>query len=688
MAGALVALLRSPAAPAEPTNILKITTQDDGLYSLDRKQLESAGLVIETWEVTALSLTQDGKPIPYVLQEDSLIFYGQASSSRYTADTTYILQTGMAGLAMTETEAPSLTSPQITSIPRQLFIEENYEYVSEWPTGDEPEGPWFWRKIRNETTIPFELPPVADGSGSVQINFYGETHNPEVEGDHSVALLINGNAQDEIIWDGQVYHLSDSSLPAGTLQTGTNTLTLQNIPEDYLDFMNLDWISLTYQANPQASDGWVDIRDVEGQVSLTNFRQEPLLFDITQPLTPTLLTNWRYDGDTATLGITADMHVMAMEESGFLTPAGLTPLRQNNWQDPTHQADLIILTTNALADEMTPLITARQEQGLGVALIPIQDIYDEFGYGSASPESITAFLQYANDNWADPKPSYLLLVGDATIDYRGYMATRPDNPIQPPTNIIPPYIVPVNFSGETVSDARLADLDGDFTPDLAVGRWPVDTPEHVRSLVNRTLAYEQTPASIRTLFAADGTEPQFETISNRLIVQSGLPEDQAQVLAGAADTEVASSWNEGAWLVTYTGHGSRELWGKDTVFSAETVNQLSGDNSPPIVLQLTCLSGLYSSPDVISLTETMMTHEQGPVLLIGATSLTLSSHQEPFAVSFLGGLQNPNFTRIGDALQLAKSSLDVTNSDGLREISDTFILFGDPSALINRPDSE
>jgi hypothetical protein len=40
---------------------------------------------------------------------------------------------------------------------------------------------------------------------------------------------------------------------------------------------------------------------------------------------------------------------------------------------------------------------------------------------------------------------------------------------------------------------------------------------------------------------------------------------------------------------------------------------------------------------------------------------------------------------MGDAFQLAKLSLDVERSSGLREVSDTFVLLGDPSARIVRP---
>ncbi len=73
------------------------------------------------------------------------------------------------------------------------------------------------------------------------------------------------------------------------------------------------------------------------------------------------------------------------------------------------------------------------------------------------------------------------------------------------------------------------------------------------------------------------------------------------------------------------------------------------------------------------------------MLTVAATSLTLSANQEPFAIELLQQIQDSNIIRIGDAFQNAKLSLEIDNTNGLREISDTFALFGDPSTIIVRP---
>lgn len=669
------------SAPAGTVQALKILVAEDGFYRLTSRQLQNSGLDIDQLRPENLHLSQFGETVPFFIAEDeALIFYGQAPAGRYSNTRPYILRLNEPGRSIPTTTMPTLTAPLLRHIPAQIHLEENWQYVSDaqLPPGDEP---WFWQMVRNTTTIPLELANMGDGSGQLTIRLYGTTYNPAVEGDHSLALLVNEQEIGQIIWDGQTAYTATLMIPAGTLQNGPNTLTLQNIPEDYLDFSQLDWLDLTYQALPHTTQDWLTIANSEGQLQLTGFDSQPLVFEISDPAGPQHLSGWNYGEGQLTLNLTAEQTIAVVGPAGYQTPQAVLPLRQTTWRDNSQQADLLIITTEALAPSLAPLVTARQEAGLGVALVPVEAIYDEFGFGEAGPQAIQNFVTYAYQEWQEPKPAYLLLVGDGSSDFKGYLATRPDSPVPLPTHIIPPFLVKVSYSGETVSDARLADVNGDNVPELAVGRWPVSDPQIVADLVARTLQYEHEAAPGRAIFAADGTESQFVSLADQLAQAANI---EATVLNGPSAGEVAADWNSGAWLVTYIGHGSLELWGKEEIFSAASVSQLQSETSWPIVLQLTCLSGLFAHPEIQSLSETLISHENGPVLLIGATSLTLSSSQEPFANAFLQAIQASDVTHIGEAFQQAKQTLDVNRLE-LLEISDTFSLFGDPSAVIKRP---
>ena len=171
---------------------------------------------------------------------------------------------------------------------------------------------------------------------------------------------------------------------------------------------------------------------------------------------------------------------------------------------------------------------------------------------------------------------------------------------------------------------------------------------------------EETAAD-QILFAADDTEARFADLAANISEDAAFEQTAVNILNGPQSSEVAAAWNEGTWLTTYVGHGSITQWGKEDVFTLDAVSELASSSSPPIVVQLTCLSGLFAHPEQTSLSETMLTHEQGPVLLVAATSLTLSSNQRPFAVSFFNNLQDPQVERVGDAFQKAKLSLDLNH---------------------------
>jgi hypothetical protein len=679
----------APPAGEQASDRLIMGITADGIYRVTLAELQEAGLVLAELNVDDLHLSQAGTAVPYLLAEDALTFYGRAPDSRYTNIRPYLLQTGQAGLLMDET-AVDHSSTHTDTISQTLYLEENSHYEAQALDATHTD-PWFWHKIgRGQVVeIPLEIPAVTDGAGQLHLQLWGQTHSPDIENDHDLDLLVNGQPIETIRWDGPTYHETAVALPPGTLQPGSNTITLSNEAKGaaLIDIMLLNWLSLDYPAPATAQNDQLSFNVTQEMTAeLSQFSGEPVVFDVQEPDHPTQLTGSFADGVMA-LAVAEGMRVTAVGPTAFQSPQSLTPARLSDWRNPDSQADLLIVTTDALAPALAPLVAAREAQGLTVAVVPVAEIYDEFGNGEATPESINRFVAHALAEWQDPQPRYLFLVGEATTDYRGY-ASNDSNP--PPANLVPSPLVPVGYSGETVSDSRLADVAGEGKPALAVGRWPVDTPQEVESLVERTLAYEAGTAVPNALFATDASEGQFAAMAQRLWEGSEMAETATEAVAsavthlnGPTTEEVTAAWNEGAWLTTYIGHGSLELWGKDNLFNLEAVNDLQA-GQPPIVVQLTCLTGLFAQPGVESLAEVMLQHENGPVLTVAATSLTLSSSQEPFAAALLQNLVNPEFERMGDAFQAAKTTLDVEN-DALREISDTFVLLGDPSALIVRP---
>lgn len=665
---------------------VKIEVAENGFYRLTAAMLEEAGLETAPLVAETTYLRQGETAVPFLLDNGDLIFYGQAPDNRYTAVRTYLLELGKAGLLIGETPMLETTLPPLAQVPVSLRLEQNNLYeatsLSSLSAAEQDTSHvdlWFWQRLdlqHKEVPIPLDLVNVGDGSATLTLSFWGQSENPQVELDHDLDVVVNEQTVGTVQWDGRQFYKTQVELPPDTLQNGKNSLILDNgAPgSSFLDIMLFNWLELTYMAEPIAVNDSLQFGGITGQVTLSGFSQRPYLFDTHDPASPQLLSGWAFVDEKVQLNVNENMRITAVALPGYLTPTKISLVRASDWHSPEQQADLLVVTTDELIPALGPLVETRQTQGLSVAVVPVAEIYDAFGQGEATPTSITAFVKYTMENWQPPQPRYLFLVGEATADYRNYLGLSP-------LNLVPPPMVPVQFSGETVSDSRLADVDGDQRPDLAVGRWPVSTVTEVESLVARTLAYEGGTAMTRAIFATDATEGQFAAMAQRLTTAAKLT---SEVFNGAQADEVAAQFNQGAWLTTYIGHGSMSQWGKDDVFTLDAVNQLTNP-TPPIVLQLTCLTGLFAHPQDTSLSEKMLLHEGGPVLVIAATSLTLSSHQESFATTLLQELLDPSLIRIGDAFQQAKLSLPIDSHNGLREISDTFVILGDPTALIIRP---
>jgi len=177
-----------------------------------------------------------------------------------------------------------------------------------------------------------------------------------------------------------------------------------------------------------------------------------------------------------------------------------------------------VLTHQAFYTDLVPLADYRASQGLRVALIDVQDVYDEFGYGLTGARPIHDLLAYAFDHWQPPAASYVVLVGDGNYDPKNYLGLNR-------TSYFPPYLAPVDpWITETAADNRYVTLtEGDNLPDMMIGRLPVNSAAQALTVVNKTLTYEQNPPpgdwNQRAMFVADNADSagNFAAASDNII---------------------------------------------------------------------------------------------------------------------------------------------------------------------------
>ena len=350
------------------TAAVVILTEADGITAISRGDLRDIGFQVDNFASESMRLTQNGQAIPFVVENERLLFYGQASTSRTAAATPYILERGLAGAAIPE--GPIESAAPLDTVLVTLPLEQNSLYAPEALATTPAIDPWFWQAINQggQTEVEAALPAVADGAGELEVALWGFTEAPAVAEDHDLIVRVNGVEAGRIVWDGRVYHTAVLPLPAGALHRGKNKITLDNsmpgpVP---LDIIYLDRLALRYNAPPAAVGNSLIFTSSGGQVALEGFGNALLALDVTDPRAPRRLTVANHNGAVA---VGPGARIAIAGAKGFLEPVEVRPRREMTRHSPPRGADLVIIAADPLAPALTPLIEARQAKGLAVAVV-------------------------------------------------------------------------------------------------------------------------------------------------------------------------------------------------------------------------------------------------------------------------------------------------------------------------------
>ena len=151
----------------------------------------------------------------------------------------------------------------------------------------------------------------------------------------------------------------------------------------------------------------------------------------------------------------------------------------------------------------------------------------------------------------------------------------------------------------------------------------------------------------------------------------------------AAPGAVAGRISEGRLLVAYFGHGSVTQWGKDRLLSSADAPALAPGDRLPIIINMTCLTGLFIHPRQESLAETLLWQPRGgAVALLAPTSLTLPTDQRALSDGLAEAFAGQRIPTLGKALLHAQRRLAADAPVDGADVLQTFLLFGDPALPI------
>ncbi|MDQ1639525.1 MAG: hypothetical protein QOF62_2864 [Pyrinomonadaceae bacterium] len=672
---------------------VKLQVRRTGWYRATQPELVAAGFDPSS-DARLLQLYVDGEEVPVRLSaegarlnaNDTLEFYGVALDTQTTDTRTYWLVNGTtAGKRISAkrnkikaddqnwTESPGLRSFAFTAERREKLI-----YSPRLLNGDGENifGALIFTDPTEQTLAVKNFDREAATPVQLEVALQGLTAQA-----HEVRLMLNGADLGSMTFAASAHSTATFTVNRALLHEGDNTVSLASSNGD-ADISFVDYVRLTYAHQYTADNNALRFSVPGGGVvrvdgfSTANIR----VVDITDPNSPLeLATSGSPSGAGYSVKVQAlgneTRTLMAFADDMTAHPASITANQPSKWNASTNGADLVIITHKDFRQAVEPLAALRRNQGLSVAVVDAEDVYDEFSYGAHTPSAIKAFLMNAAGTWAR-KPGYLLLVGDSSWDPRNFMD-------QGANDFVPTKLIDTNYM-ETASDDWLVDFTGQGRAEMALGRLPGRTAAEVSLMVSKIMAYEQerelnAPLRGAVMVADNGFESQSAQTS--ALLPAGVAKQSLNRAAIGNDDlmrgQLLDALNQGPMIVNFYGHGSVGVWTGAGVLDSDLADTLTNTNRSSIYLMMTCLNGYAHDAYVDSLSESVLKAPNGGAVAVWASSgFTPTEPQFAMDSQFYRLLFGGQPLRLGEAARQAK--LATTDLDVRR----TWILLGDPTMRV------
>jgi signal peptidase I len=674
---------------------VKLLIRGPGWYRARQPELIAAGLD-PAIDPRRLQLFVNGQQIPVIVSgeedgrfdsTDSVEFYGVGVDTPWTDARVYWLVQGAEPgqrIAVLEGNRGQPTSAR--SFPFTVERKDRTVYFAALKNGEAENffGPVVGTEEVHQTLTVRDLDPSPPGEAVLEVSLQGITDVPAQDPDHQVRIDLNGLKIGEMAFNGQALAVHEIRIPQQRLRQGPNTVTLKAIGGEG-DFSLVDHVRLTYWRTYTADKDalWFTAQGGE-QINIKGFTK-PLVrvVDVTNPDAVNELVAVAQPDETRyaiTVAVPGSERrtLLAFTEDQIESVAEIKANQPSRWHDAVNRADIVMISHRSFVQSLLPLKSLRESQGWSVAVVDVEDVYDEFGFGEKGHRALREFLRRAKTAWP-VSPRFVLLVGDASLDPRNYLR-RGDFDFVPTAPISTVVL-------ETGSDDWFADFDEDGVPEMAVGRLPVRTAREAAGVVAKLIAYERSGGSTawakRVLVVTDNNDStDFETASAQL--QALLPTDLSvdEISLNRMDAEIAReallrSFLQGQLVINYIGHGSFEVWAAEQLLKTGDAQLLRNGARLPFVVSMTCLTGFFNDVYTESIAEALLKTDTGGAVAVWASStITVPGGQNALNQALVQHLFQDRKLTLGEAVMKAKAAV----ADG--EVRRSWVFFGDPATRL------
>ncbi len=629
---------------------------------------------------------------------------------------------------ITKAEIPTVTSATAKNIPIEKFNDyylHERELVSVGKTGQNFFGEDFL--LNSSQDFPISLPGVQPEASKLRISFGAKT---DTDYGH-VYISYNGNQfpldniTDRITKYYDDYEFLRQISPIKTIESPTeeSTVSIRYEGSGETTAAHLDFICINYTRRLQLYNGQVIFRFIERNTGdnyiIHNAPATTVVWDVTTSHTPRSLS---VTHDSNTVSFTPEdlllhEYVAFDPAQTFPSPAFVCQV-ENQDLHALSIPDLTIIAPTALIGEAERVATLHREEGLTVAVIDQEKIFNEFSSGIPDASAYRRLMKmfYDRASKSSERPKYLLLFGDGSHDNRKAM----QNLHTPQCNQLLTYqsLGSIDERESFVIEDYFGFLEDKSGINikvnkvcLGIGRFPVSTLQSAKAAVDKLYSYvyntDFSPWKNNLVFAADNddnishtqqaemgcdtllrtnSEPRWEFHPHKIFIESYYQNVDDQ--CPDAHQDLMQQFSDGTLLFNYIGHNDHNTWG----FTAEglltrfDMKNLTNKRLP-LWITITCdFCRFDQGEDPSTGEEIFLLPESGAIALVTTSRVVYTDGNEKMNKRFLKHLfdreSSGKRTRLGDALRLAKRDF---NSE-IDKNKLNFILMGDPAMILDFPE--
>lgn len=469
----------------------------------------------------------------------------------------------------------------------------------------------------------------------------------------------------------------------------------------YLDHMAL-WIkrNLVLENDVLFFRSIASTEVADPRYEISNSPSDLEIWDVSDPTSPDRI-DYQSSAGTAQFSIHAESvkELVAFSGSDFPEPVNFGSLANQSIQSISGVDALIVSHPNLLSEAERLADFHERNDGLRVAVVTTQQVYNEFSSGS---QDVSAIRDFAKHVYESGNLKYLLLFGDASFSYKHQDYNS--------SNLVPIYQSRESFSPlyshssddyygffEDEEGDWLETPEGDHSMEIGIGRIPAQSLTDAGIIVDKIIRYSTSPSTLgpwrnELVYVADDGDAnehviQAESLIDQITAVSPFNPSKLYLDAfdqigtsGAGESPdleraIQQSFEQGALFMNFLGHGNYRQWMDEQTLLFSHIDGLRNYQKLPVLVTATCEFGKYDDPFRESGAERLIVSDKGTIALL-TTTRPVFAHtnfilNQAFHETIASAMDDATM-RLGDIIRITKNN----SLEG--PVNRNFALLGDP----------